>query len=99
MSKNFERRDTRFSADGRTVFVRLRINRKDFEFARSWAEFHAAADPAGTAEDHLEGYLSMALLEAREHAKWRAPPEIEALYPAVDKGLRGLPDMDDGIPF
>jgi len=99
MKKKHQRVNTRFSADGRTVFVTLRIDRKDYEFARSWAVFHARADPQGTAEDHLEGYLNMALQEAREYANWRAPPEINALYPAVDRRFEGKADMDDGIPF
>lgn len=99
MSKKHQRASTRFSGEGRTVFVSLQIDRKDYEFARFWAEFHERADPNGTAEDHLEGYLNMALLGSRERANWRAPPEIEALYPSVGKAFRGTDDMDDGIPF
>ncbi len=99
MSKSYRRADTEFSADGRTVFATLRIDRKDYEFARSWAEFHARADPYGTAEDQLEGYLNMALLEAKARANWRAPPEIKALYLPVNRRSSAANDMDDGIPF
>jgi hypothetical protein len=49
-------RSTRFSKDGTTVFVRLRVDRRDYEYARHWARLHHAAMPYGTAEDQLEGY-------------------------------------------
>jgi hypothetical protein len=91
-----QRRSTRFSDDGLTVFARLRVDRRAFEFARHWAFFHAKADPAGTAEEHLEGYLDRAMLSAMEDSGWQAPPEIEALYPPPKEGKS---DMDDGIPF
>lgn len=99
MKKRFQRPDTRFSRDGRNVFVRLQVERRMYEFARAWAAFHAEVDPAGTAEEQLEGYLYMALIEAVGAAGWRPPAEIEALYPAAEAG-QGLPDEeDDGIPF
>jgi len=71
---------TRFSPDGCTVFVRLLVDRRFYEFARHWSVFHADADPEGTAEDQLEGYLAMALLEHMSKTGWKAPEEIENLY-------------------
>jgi hypothetical protein len=50
---DFQRRGTRYSKDGQTVFATLRIDRRMYEFARAWAAFHAGADPAGTAEEQL----------------------------------------------
>jgi hypothetical protein len=96
--KHFQRASTRFANGGRTVLVWLRVDRRDYEFARQWAEFHAAAFPSGTAEDQLEGYLNMALLSHVADMKWIAPPEIEALYP---KRKSEVPpsDDDDRIPF
>lgn len=91
-----QRRSTRFSDDERTVHVRLRVDRRAYEFARHWAHAHAKAFPAGTAEDQLEGYLNMAMLSAMQNSDWRAPPEIDALYPPPKEGKT---DMDDGIPF
>jgi hypothetical protein len=78
--KKRQRRGTRFSDDGLTVFVNLRVNRRFYEFARFWANAHAVADPAGTAEDQLEGYLNTAISSAIAAAEWEAPAEIEALY-------------------
>lgn len=93
------RPDTRFSKDGCTVFVRLRVDRRDYEFARQWAAMHAEADPSGTAEDQLEGYLNMALLSHIADADWSAPPEIGALYPEDAK--KGFPTEvdEDEVPF
>jgi|AACY02.2.fsa_nt_gi hypothetical protein len=85
----------RVSDDGCTVFVCLRVDRKAYEFARYWAAFHADADPHGTAECQLEGYLSTALGRAILTANWRPPPEIEALYPALTNDHR----EDEGFPF
>lgn len=91
-----QRRSTRFSDDGLTVFARLRVDRRAYEFARHWAFEHAEAFPSGTAEDQIEGYLNMAMISAIQDADWQAPPEIEALYPPPKEGKS---DMDDGIPF
>lgn len=93
--QNFQSYGTRFSEDGCTVFVCLRVDRRDYEFARSWAKLHAVADPDGTAEGHLEGYLNTALARAISQANWRAPASIEALYPALsnDQG------DSDAFPF
>ena len=91
-----ERKGTTYSDDGLSVFVQLRVSRRDYEFCRHWAHFHAKADPAGTAEDQLEGYLNMALMGAIEESDWSAPAEIEALYPEAKKAPD---DMGDGIPF
>lgn len=89
-----QRPGTRFSEDGCTVFVRLRVDRELYAFARSWAEYHAT----GTVEDQLEGYLNMALLRHMDDLDWHAPPEIAALYarPGADDGKH---EDDDGIPF
>ena len=89
-------RSTRFSKSGTTVFVRLRVDRRGYEYARHWARFQHAAMPNGTAEDQLEGYLNQALMEAMDSDKWQCPPEIEALYPPP----RPMPasDLDDDIP-
>jgi hypothetical protein len=78
MQANHQRADTRFSDDGRAVFVRLQVSREDYEFARSWAEFHSDADPAGTAEDHLEGTLNTALLSHRQELGWEPSEAIKA---------------------
>ena len=97
-NNSFQRPDTRFSKDGCTVYVRLRVDRRSYEFARSWAAFHAQADPCGTAEVQLEGYLNMALLSHMTELDWAAPPEIEALYPEPENADIA-DDTDDGIPF
>lgn len=98
--RRYRRPGTRFSEDGCTAFVRLRVTRRSYEFARAWAMFHAAADPGGTAEDHLEGYLATALAGHIEALDWTAPPEIEALYPKVRESSRTRSgSVDDGIPF
>jgi hypothetical protein len=77
--------------------VRLRVDRKGYEYARHWARVHHAAMPDSTAEDQLEGYLNQALAEAMDSDKWQCPSEIEALYPPP----RPMPasDLDDDIPF
>lgn len=93
-----QRADTRFSRDGCTAVVTLRVDRRAYEFARYWAEFHAQADPEGTAEDQLEGYLITALWKHMDESDWRAPPEIEALYPER-AASKSADDLDDGIPF
>lgn len=95
----FQRRETRISKDGRTVSVRLQVDRRLYEFAKAWAAVHAEADPAGTAEDQLEGYLAATLREQMEKTGWAPPPEIKALFPAGL--LPGNPQnsLDDGIPF
>lgn len=93
------RNSTRFSRDGCTVFVMLSVDRRSYEFARSWAAFHADAYPPGTAEDHLEGYLNMALMSHMQDMDWVAPPEIEALFPRLSERKCSSDDPDDGIPF
>ena len=92
-----QRPDTTFSDDGRTAFIRIAVERRDYEFARQWAAFHAGASPSGTAEDQLEGYLNMALMEHIRDMGWTPPPEIEALFPEPEPV--GPDDMNDGIPF
>jgi hypothetical protein len=99
LDNKHRRGGTRFSRDGRTVFVWLRVDRRDYEFARAWAAFHAEADPAGTAEDQLEGYLNMALMTHMDETDWNAPPEIEALYPRLSECKKSKEDPDDEIPF
>lgn len=96
--RNRTRKGTRFSKDGLTAFVTLRVDRRGYEYARYWAEYHSEADPEGAAEDQLEGYLNMALLNAMHDRGWNAPPEIEALYPDTKPDNNHL-DMDDGLPF
>jgi hypothetical protein len=95
----YQRNGTRFSEDGCTVFVMLRVDRRSYEFARAWAAFHAEADPAGTAEDQLEGYLNMALMSHMQDMDWVASPEVEALYPRLSDREKSGDDLDDGIPF
>jgi len=97
-------RSTRFSKNGTTAFVRLRVTRRAYEYARHWARFHGAAMPDGTAEDQLEGYLNMAMLAAMgDDRDWQCPPEIEALYPPPRPAPPAMPrsanDLDDDIPF
>lgn len=99
MTTGFQRPGTRYAKDGQTVFATLRIDRRMYEFARAWAVYHAGADPEGTAEVQLEGYLNTALMEAMDAADWQPPPEIEALYPAQEEEEAVPSDMDDEIPF
>jgi hypothetical protein len=87
-------RSTRFSKNGTTVFVRLRVDRRLYEFARQWARLHHAAMPDGTAEDQLEGYLNTALTKAQDMQNWQCPPEIEALYPP-SRPATSPNDLDD----
>jgi hypothetical protein len=95
----YERYETRYSEDGRTVLVVLRVDRRGYEFARAWAASHAEANPAGTAEDQLEGYLNMALMTHMDETDWNAPPEIEALYPRLSECKKSSEDPDDEVPF
>ena len=94
-----QRRSTRFSPDGQTVFVRLRLDLLKYEFARFWAAFHAEADPEGTAEDQLEGYLNavlgahMAEMGCRELKQDEADHKYSEYYENSDH------DLDDGIPL
>lgn len=97
-SKKHQRKGTRISKDGRTAFVWLRVGRRKYEFARAWAAHHADADPDGTAEDQLEGYLNMALMTHMDETDWKAPPEIEALYRGLNEDETDH-DMNDGVPF
>lgn len=92
----YRRAETRVSRDGCTVFVRLRVDRRSYEFARAWASVHASEVYDCTAEDQLEGYLNMALLSHMGDLDWRAAPEIEALFPEIAEQVSGF---DDGIPF
>ena len=91
----FQRPETRISEDGCSVFVTLKVNRDQFEFARALAGFHAGAHPNGTAEEQLETHLFFALHDAQMQAEWRPSAEIEALHPAV----RADHSLDDEIPF
>lgn len=95
----FQNRSTRFYDGGRTAIVMLRVDRRDYEFARQWAAYHAKAFPQGTAEDQLEGYLNAALLSHVQELNWRAPQEIESLYPTPTISMSAVDDLDDGIPF
>lgn len=94
------RATTAFSRDGRTVFVTLNVDRRDYEYARHWAVFHARADPEGTAECQLEGFLNSALLKGQIDDGWEPLPEIKALYAPLRKQwrIRSTQD-DDDIPF
>lgn len=94
------RPDTRFARDGRSVFVTLNVDRRDYEYARAWAVFHAVADPDGTAECQLEGMLSAALLRAQIEDCWQPLPEIEALYEPRREYCKFKANNDDeDIPF
>lgn len=93
-----QRAGTRFLDEGRVALVTLRVDRRAYEFARHWAAFHAPADPQGTAEDHLEGYLGSALRDAMAASEWAAPPEIEALCPQPRETKRHG-DLDDELPW
>ncbi|MBI1238286.1 MAG: hypothetical protein GC199_02980 [Alphaproteobacteria bacterium] len=97
--KKHQRKGTRFSKDGRTVFAWLRFDRRAYEFARWWAMQHADADPDGTAEDQLEGYSNTALLARMDDADWEAPTEIEALYCGLNDYDNSRGETDDEIPF
>ena len=99
MSKKHQRASTRLSQDGRSVFVRLNVSRLDFEFARAWAAFHAQADPAGTAEDHLEGMLASAVLDHRLECGWCPPPEIANQIAADSGGFKRVTETEDELPF
>ena len=95
----YRRKDTRLSRDGRTVSVRLRVDRRSYEFARQWAAAaHSGDHYTYTAEDQLESYLDMALLSHMDEMDWFAPPLIAALYPQHDEG-NAENDFDDDIPF
>lgn len=93
-----QRKGTRISKDGRTVFAWLRFDRRAYEFARWWAVQHADADPDGTAEDQLEGYSNTALMTHMDEMNWKAAPEIEALYRGLNRSETD-DDMDDGLPL
>jgi hypothetical protein len=94
-----QRKGTRFSKDGRTVFVMLRVDRRSYEFARWRAALLADADPGGTAEDQLEGYQNMGVIGDMDETGWKAPPQIEALYRGLREDEKSDHDLDDGIPF
>lgn len=94
-----QRASTRFSKDGTTALVTLRIDRRDYEFARAWAAVHAEADPHGTAEDQLEGHLALALMQRRAEFGWTPPPEIAALFTTKESTETPQKTMDDGITW
>ena len=79
------------------MFVRLRVDRRAYEYARHWARFHHAAMPDGTAEDQLEGYLNTAMMRVMDADKWQCPPEIEACNPPPRPAPAS--DLDGDIPF
>lgn len=99
MDKTFQRKGTRISPDGGTVFVRLRISRINYEFARSRAAFHAKADPAGTAEEQIEGYVGTTLANARQAADWQPPPEIAGQIEPDSGGFKRVTENEAGLPF
>lgn len=99
MADDHQRRGTKLSEDGTTVFVRLRVDRQAYEFARMWARLQHGTYPTGSAEDQLEGYLNAAMDSAMQKADWTAPLEILALYPPPEPRKPYEDDMDDGIPF
>lgn len=90
---------TRISADGLSVSCWVTVDRLDFEYARSWARFHAPADPNGTAEEQLVGFLSTALMHARAADQWEPPAQLKALYPKLEAPKRHPDDIDDDINF
>lgn len=90
---------TRFSACGRIVSVTLPIDRRKYEFGYWWAVRHAAADPYGTAEEHLAGYMSVGIEGHMNELNWRAPAAIEALYPLVSNGFSEYEDFKNTLPF
>ncbi|TPE48558.1 hypothetical protein [Amaricoccus solimangrovi] len=101
MAKNgeFQRRGTRISKDGKTVLVTLRVERRGYEFARAWASVHAKADPNGTAEEQLEGYLGMALATCISKTGWKPPEEIAALFATEERAGNPQNPLDDGVPY
>lgn len=96
----YQRRGARISADGRTVFAWLRIDRRNYEFGRALAALNADADPRGTAETELEGCLNAEVLAHMVALGWSPPPEIEALY-RMQNGTSEyyVSDLDDDIPY
>lgn len=85
-----KRSSTRFSDDGYTVSVRLRVNRCAYEFARQEAMKGSGEPP----ESYLEEHLHMAMCRAMP--PWEDLPDIKAPAPAS----KPTPDMDDDdIPF
>lgn len=98
LGKELRRAYTRASRDGCTVFVRLRVDRRMYEFARAWASVHSGDAYDCTAEDQLEGYLNMALMSHIDDLDWCAPPEIESLYP-VPENADQESWFEDDIPF
>ena len=101
MEGHFCRENTVVSEDGRTVFCVVRVSRREYEFARDWAEYHSGADPAGTAEEQIEGYISTALSRHIQDMDWKASAEIGALYPKpAPKDVPKMPtEFDDDLPF
>lgn len=99
MNRRFQRKDTRFSKDGLWVSSRLCVSRVNFEFARSWAQFHQLADPTGTAEDQIEGYVGRVLEEHLTQMGWEPPDEVKALYEAVRRQTREWPQTQGELPF
>ena len=98
-----QRPETTFSRDGKTAFVTLEVDRLTFELCRFWARLHyGAVDGAEnrhcTAEDQLQGYLDMKMMEALDDAPDAFFAEIPAHLLPVAKEPDTL-DMKDGIPF
>lgn len=98
-----QRPSTRFSKDGRTVFVTLEVDRRTYEFCRWWAVAHygrldGRKYPNFTAEDQLQGYLYAAMIRAMDHP----PADFEAkwpLSPLPEPAATHASDLDDGFPF
>ena len=73
----FERGDARYSQDGSTVLVRLRLDRASFEYAREWAVDRSRIGQMCTAEDELEHIVSAALFYGMEQLNWTPPRDDE----------------------
>ena len=100
MTVSFEnpRCQTSVSEDGRTVLVTLRVDRGEYEFARSWAAYLFCEEYPCTVESELENFLSSALSWHMNQMDWEPPAEIEARVPR-DKDREQESGFDDDIPF
>ena len=80
------------SEDGRRVFVTLGVDRSEYEFARSWAEYLCGESYPCTVESELENFLSSALSWHMDQMDRASPAEAVSLLPETGSG------RDDGNP-
>lgn len=105
MYGTYKRPGTRFSEDGETAFVRLRVHRHHYALACAWAESCAGRHAGKLPEDYLESLLEIAILTQLTTLRWGASPAIEAYFVELDQAVdpeepdHSLNESEEENPF